>query len=140
MLLSKSGKYAIQAMIYLAEKKSNKPILIVEISKAYHIPHQYLRKIMQPLVKQRLVVGTRGPKGGMKLAKDSKEILLNQIVYAIDGLPSDTDQCVVGLDNCNDDIPCPFHDRWDPIRKQIQEMLASASLYDLAERVVEKRN
>ncbi len=139
MLYSKSAEYAIQALIYLAEKKSDKPTMISEIAKGYNIPYQFLAKIMQTLVKQRLIVATRGRKGGVNLAKDSKEIYLNQIVYAVDGPPPETDQCVVGLDKCNDDIPCPLHDQWTPIRKQIREMLASEPLDDLAERVLIKR-
>lgn len=140
MLYSKSAEYAIQALIYLAEKKSDKPTMISEIAKAYNIPYQFLAKIMQTLVKQRLVVATRGRNGGVNLAKDSKEIYLNQIVYAVDGPPPETDQCVVGLNKCSDETPCPLHDQWKPIRKQIREMLASEPLDDLAERVVEKRN
>ncbi|MCH7612003.1 MAG: Rrf2 family transcriptional regulator [Candidatus Marinimicrobia bacterium] len=139
MLYSKSAEYAIQALIYLAEKKSDKPTMISEIAEAYNIPYQFLAKIMQTLVKQRLVVATRGRNGGVNLAKDSKEIYLNQIVYAVDGPPPETDQCVVGLNKCSDETPCPLHDQWKPIRKQIREMLASEPLDDLAERVVEKR-
>jgi len=139
MLYSKSAEYAIQAMIYLAEKNTSEPIMISKIAKEYNIPYQFLAKIMQILVKQRLVVATRGRKGGVNLAKDSKDIFLHQIVYAVDGQPPDKDQCVIGLDKCSDEVPCPLHDQWKPIRKQIREMLTSEPLDDLAERVLEKR-
>ncbi|MFQ6677004.1 MAG: RrF2 family transcriptional regulator [Fidelibacterota bacterium] len=139
MLYSKSAEYAIQAMIYLAEKNTDKPIMISKIAEEYGIPYQFLAKIMQILVKQRLIVATRGRKGGINLAKDSKDIFLHQIVYAVDGPPPDKDQCVIGLDRCSDEVPCPLHDQWKPIRKQIREMLTSEPLDDLAERVLEKR-
>jgi len=140
MLYSKSAEYAIQAMIYLAEKKSEKPVMIHVIAKEYGIPSQFLSKIMQTLVKQKLIKATRGRNGGINLAKPATEIYLNDIVYAVDGLPPDKEQCVVGLDLCSDDTPCPLHEQWKPIRHQLRHMLESESLDHLAKRVIEKRN
>ncbi len=139
MLYSKSAEYAIQAMIYLAEHKPEKPVMIRKIAESYNIPYQFLAKIMQVLVKNRLIVATRGRTGGVKLGKDPKNIYLNQIVYAIDGLPPDQEQCVVGLDLCTDDAPCPLHDEWKPIRQRLRDLLAGEPLDDLAQRVIEKR-
>ncbi len=139
MLYSKSAEYAIQAMIYLAEHKPDKPVMIHKIAKEYGIPSQFLSKIMQSLVKQRLVKATRGRNGGINLAKSAKEIFLNDIIFAIDGLPPDKEQCVVGLDLCSDDTPCPLHEQWKPIRHQLRHMLDSESLEHLAKRVIEKR-
>jgi len=139
MLYSKSAEYAIQALIYLAEIKPDKPIMISDIAKAYDIPYQFLAKIVQTLVKQRLVVATRGRNGGINLARNPKEIFLNQIVNAVDGPPPTEEQCVIGLDKCSDIAPCPLHHRWKPIRTQIREMLGDEHLEDLAHRVIEKR-
>ena len=139
MFYSKSAEYAIQAMIYLAENKPDKPVMIHKIAKEYGIPSQFLSKIMQILVKQKLIKATRGRNGGINLAKPATEIYLNDIVYAVDGLPPDREQCVVGLDLCSDDMPCPLHHQWKPIRDQLKQMLQSESLEHLAKRVIEKR-
>jgi Rrf2 family protein len=139
MLYSKSAEYAIQAMIYLAEHKPEKPVMIRKIAKSYNIPYQFLAKIMQILVKNRLIVATRGRTGGVELGRDPKEIYLNQIVYAIDGLPPDQEQCVIGLDLCTDDTPCPLHDEWKPIRQRLRDLLSGENLDDLAQKVIEKR-
>ena len=50
MLYSKSAEYAIQAMVYLAEAKSEKPVMTAKIAKDYNIPYQFLAKIVQTLV------------------------------------------------------------------------------------------
>lgn len=139
MLYSKSAEYAIQAMIYLAEKNSPDPIMISEIAKAYNIPQQFLAKIAQTLVKQQMLIAIRGRNGGVKLAKDPKQIFLDKIVYAIDGPPPEQEQCVIGIDDCSDLAPCPLHHRWKVIRVDIREMLVSENLEDLAKRVIEKR-
>jgi len=139
MLYSKSAEYAIQAMIYLAELKSEKPVMVREIAEAYGIPSQFLSKIMQTLVKQRLIKATRGRKGGITLNKPAREIYLNQIINAIDGPPPEKEQCVVGLDLCSDETPCPLHEQWKPIRLKLRNMLDSESLDILAKRVLSKR-
>ena len=41
MLYSKSAEYAIQAMIYLAEHKPEKPVMIRKIAEDYNIPYQF---------------------------------------------------------------------------------------------------
>jgi Rrf2 family protein len=130
MLYSKSAEYAIQAMIYLSENKSEKPIMISKIAASYDIPYQFLAKIVQTLVKQRLVKATRGRNGGINLGRPAHEI---------DGPPPEREQCVIGLDLCSDETPCPLHDKWKPIRYKIAEMLAGEHLDDLAERVTAKR-
>lgn len=139
MLYSKSAEYAIQAMIYLAEKESPDPIMISEIAKAYNIPQQFLAKIAQTLVKHRLIVAIRGRNGGIKLARPASEIYLDQIVYAVDGTPPEQEQCVIGLDYCSDSAPCPLHHKWKVIREEIREMLVAEDLSHLAKRVIDKR-
>ena len=140
MLYSKSAEYAIQAMIYLAEYKSDKPVMTSKISHEYDIPHQFLAKIVQTLVKHRLIKATRGRTGGINLYRDAKDIYLDQIVDAIDGPPLEEERCAIGLDLCSDDVPCPIHHTWKPIKKSIRSMLSHENLEELAHRVTEKRN
>jgi len=139
MLYSKSTEYAIQAIIYLAEKKSTKPTMISKIAQEYHIPQQFLAKITQTLVKHHIITAIRGRNGGIMLARPAEDIYLYQIVQAIDGPPPEQEQCVIGLDTCSNETPCPLHNQWDQIRSDIRSMLNKDNLADLAERVIEKR-
>ena len=139
MLYSKSAEYAIQAMVYLAEAKSEKPVMTAKIAKEYNIPYQFLAKIVQTLVKHRLIKATRGRTGGINLYQDAENIYLYQIVDAVDGPPPEEEQCVIGLDLCSDATPCPLHHTWKPIKESIRKMLADENLEELAHRVVEKR-
>jgi Rrf2 family protein len=139
MIYSKSAEYAIQAMIYLTEKKPKNPVMIHEIAKEYNIPSQYLSKIMQNLVKYGFISTTRGRNGGVMLAKSPKKIFLNEIVASIDGPAPTKEKCVIGLDLCSDTVPCPLHDEWKPIRHQMRVMLETESLEHLTKIVTEKR-
>lgn len=125
-------------MIYLAEKESDDPIMIGEIAGAYGIPQQFLAKIVQTLVKHRLMVAVRGRKGGVKLARNPSEIYLPQIVAAIEGPPLEEEPCVFGLDACSDQELCPLHHQWTVIRDEIHHMLENEDLKKLARRVSEK--
>ena len=80
MLYSKSAEYAIQAMIYLAEQNTEKPIMIRKIAKDYGIPYQFLAKIIQVLVKNRFLKATRGRTGGVSLYREAKNIYLHEII------------------------------------------------------------
>lgn len=125
-------------MIYLAEKGSEDPIMIGQIAEAYGIPRQFLAKIVQTLVKYRLLIAVRGRKGGVKLARPATEIHLPKIIHAIDGPPPEEEPCVFGLDVCDDEQPCPFHPKWKVIREDINDMLAGENVQQLAKRVTEK--
>jgi len=139
MLYSKSAEYGIQAMIYLTEYRSDEPTMVSTISDAYDIPHQYLAKIVQTLVKHRLIKAKRGRNGGLFLGRNPKDIYLHEIVYAIDGPPPENEKCAIGLDLCSDETPCPLHHTWKPIKGAIREMLSSENLLELSKRVTEKR-
>ena len=101
VLYSKSAEYAIQAMIYLTENKFDSPTMIHKIASSYGIPSQFLSKIMQSLVKHRLIHATRGRTGGVTLAKSPEKIYLNDIVVCIDGPILENPQCVIGLNLCS---------------------------------------
>ncbi len=54
-----------------------------------------------------------------------------EIVEAIEG-PKPLDSCVVGLERCNDDMPCPQHDLYKPIRQRLKDYMNTTTLADLA--------
>ena len=139
MLYTKSAEYAIQAMIYLSENQTDKPTMIAAIAEAYNIPYQFLAKIVQNLVKRNLVVAKRGRNGGIILSRNPKYIYLTEIIDAIDVPHPEKERCVIGLDLCSDESPCPLHHKWKPIRTDIREMLGTENLEELAHRVIEKR-
>ena len=59
MLYSKSAEYGIQAMIYLSENRTDNPTIVSKIAESYNIPYQFLTKIVQTLVKHRLIIAKR---------------------------------------------------------------------------------
>jgi len=83
-MLSNTCKYALRALIYLGKfSEEDKRIGIKKISEDLGLSSPFLGKILQNLVKQKLLVSTKGPNGGFALAKDASEITLWDIVIKV---------------------------------------------------------
>jgi Rrf2 family protein len=129
-VLSRACEYAIQAAIYMARKPRGEYTLIREISKELDIPHHFLGKILQSLVKKGLMISHKGPKGGLALSKKPSEISMLDVVAAIDG--SDfTSRCIIGLKKCENASKCPLHVAWCDKRENLKEMFSDESLAKL---------
>jgi Rrf2 family iron-sulfur cluster assembly transcriptional regulator len=132
MFYSKSAKYAIQTMIYLAVKDQQGLIMVSEIANAYKIPQSFLSKITRTLRKHNLILTVRGRNGGVKLAKSKNDIFINDILLAIDGPESIVPKCGFGYDSCSDEYPCPFHHRWRDVITQVHSLMETETLGNLA--------
>ncbi len=126
-------------MIYLAENQDKNNIMVSKIADDYDIPRHFLAKLVQSLAKHHLIKSTRGRNGGIQLNKPARDIRIIDIVYAIDGPPPEVDMCVIGLDECSDDVPCPLHDRWKLIKEDIRTLLGHENLEHLANEIERKR-
>ncbi len=85
-MLSNTCKYAIRALIYLGNfSKNGEKIGIKKIAGDLDIPTPFLGKILQSLVKQKILSSTKGPNGGFGLGKPAGEITLYDIVKTVDG-------------------------------------------------------
>ena len=83
MIFNKKFLHAIEAILDISIYSSNAPIRAKEITKRQGIPSRYLEKILQELVHQKILKGTRGPKGGYSLGKEKRNIFLIDIYNAI---------------------------------------------------------
>ena len=134
-MLSNSCKYAIRGVIYLAlnsDKKKN--IGIKKISEDLNIPSPFLGKILQMLVKKRLLASAKGPNGGFSMAKPANEIALLDIIEIIDGLDF-FNYCLIGMKNCLDsncgEFSCPIHEKYEPIKNQLFNLFKNQTIRDL---------
>ncbi len=134
MIFSKTCNYAIRAAAYVAGKDNREFVAIKEIAENLDISFHFLTKILQMLTQKNIMVSLKGPKGGVALARPAHTINLTEIIIAIDG-PALFTHCVLGLDQCGDDMPCPLHSRWGAIRDELKKLLEETTLQNLAEEV-----
>lgn len=131
-MLSNTCKYALRALIYLG-KNSEKDyrIGIKKISEDLGLSSPFLGKILQNLVKQKLLVSTKGPNGGFALGKKPDQITLWDIVAKVDGEEFFTN-CLITLEPCKTHDPskplCPIHSQYDKLRKEITTFYKETTL------------
>ena len=134
-MFSTSCHYGLQAMIYIALHSSdNKNVDLNQIASELVIPKHFLSKILQLLVKSKLLVSMKGPTGGFRLNRPPKEITLIEVIEAIDGLDM-FNQCGIGFKRCNDKHPCPIHFEYKHVRDRIEELFKSKTLKELTEEI-----
>lgn len=114
-------------MIYIASnEQEGKRSGLKDVTEAIASPEAFTAKILQQLVKNKLLTSFKGPTGGFELS-DKQEIRLLDIVMAIDG-PKLMDECVLGLSECSGDNPCPVHHKFTSVRNQLKETLLSTDV------------
>lgn len=129
-MVSKTCKYAIQALVYLAASANHRPVVACDIADVLRVPQQFLNKVLQRMVKRGFLRSAKGPGGGFTLAKPPRAITLFDIVHTFQGT-SLFDTCVLRTEPCCLTNPCALHDRWFRTRNQIRAMLDRATIQDL---------
>lgn len=134
-MFSNSSKYAIKAVLYLAlnSDKENK-IMVKDIAEPINVPQAYIAKLLQELSRQNVISSTRGPKGGFYLSEKDRLLPLKKIINIIDG-ETRLKSCLLSLESCNDDKPCPLHKMAFPLRTALLDSFENKSIHELAQDV-----
>lgn len=134
-MFSKTFGYALRAAIYVAiHGKDDKKVSLQEVSEALSIPHHFLGKIMQDLVKHGIFDSIKGPNGGFYANAGTQRTVLIDILKITDGSLV-FDQCALGIKRCNAAHPCPLHDDFAGCRNGMIQALAEKTVGILAEEV-----
>lgn len=81
--LSKKMLFAIEAVLDIAYNAGDHPVQSGEITSRQGIPKRYLEQVLQQLVRAGILSGTRGPRGGYRLARERRQISLGEIVRVV---------------------------------------------------------
>jgi len=134
-MFSASCHYGLQAMFYIAlHSTEDKNVELNVIASEQNIPKHFLSKILQLLVKHKLLYSRKGPHGGFKLSRPPEEIRLIEVVEAIDGLDIFS-QCGIELKECDDSNPCPIHTDYKKIRNKVYNLFQTKTLENLTDDV-----
>lgn len=132
MRLTTKGRYAVTAMLDLAIHYDNGPISLADISERQGISLSYLEQLFTKLRRAGLVKSTRGPGGGYSLSRPADQVVVADVITAVDE-NTDTTRCG-GLGNCQNDEQCLTHELWVDLSNQIHDFLASISLQQIMSR------
>ncbi|MBA6151236.1 RrF2 family transcriptional regulator [Gelidibacter maritimus] len=132
-MFSKACEYGIKASIYIAlNSYDGNRVSLKEIAKEIDSPEAFTAKILQALVRDKIINSVKGAYGGFEIPKEAiASIKLSQIVNSIDG-DSIYHGCGLGLNVCDENHPCPVHDQFKTIRNELKIMLESTNLEQMA--------
>jgi len=88
MKLSTRTRYAVRAIIELAQNDSNRPLQLKIIAQRQDISVKYLEQLMAILRSAGFVRSIRGSKGGYVLARAPNQIKLNEVLHRLEGTVS----------------------------------------------------
>lgn len=131
MHITREGDYGIRSVLYLARQPFKKVSFVNEISEDYKIPRSFLAKILQKLVKAKIVRSYRGVKGGFSLAKQPREISVLEVLEAVEGKLY-VNVCLMDKKKCGFSKHCPVHNVWNTVQTRVVDALKKSTFEDLA--------
>ena len=81
-LVSRKGILAIAAVIDIAIHAHNRPVSAKALAVRHQLPARHLEPVLQALVRDGILRGIRGPRGGYELARERQQVTANDILRA----------------------------------------------------------
>ena len=137
-MLSKKTKYALKALMALAEEPPGLPILIVTIADKARIPKRFLEQILIELKGMGMVNSRKGKHGGYFLNRRPDEISIGHVVRTLDGplapLPCVSKSAYERCEECVDERTCGLRMIMLDVRNATAAILDQSTLADLMAR------
>jgi Rrf2 family protein len=131
-MLSKKCKYAIHALVYLAERYQQGPVHIQEIAESQRIPKKFLEAILLELRNARVLYSKKGKGGGYYLYKKPEEVNLIEIIRLMDGaiamLPCVSLNYYERCEECRDEHLCEIREAFLGVRDETLKVLSKNTL------------
>lgn len=132
MRLSTKGRYAVMALVDLANMGADRPVALADIARRQEISLSYLEQLFAKLRKGGAVRSVRGPGGGYMLARPAEQLRISDIVVAVDEpiratrcTPTSPEGCMANKSRCM------THHLWEGLSLQIYEYLSSVTVADV---------
>ena len=84
MRVGSKGRYAVIALVDVAQNAGSRPVALAEVAERQHISLSYLEQLFAMLRRSGLVVSSRGPGGGYRLGRSSSEISIGEVFRAVE--------------------------------------------------------
>ena len=139
-MLTNSSKYAIRAVLYLANNSSeDNKIGSKKIAEVLNIPAPFLAKTLQELTKKDIISSVKGPHGGFYLTDRNDKNTLYNIIDCVDDAEK-FNQCYLGQTECSDDKPCVIHHLYVPFKNKLLQKLKNKTILEMAKEYAKYNN
>ena len=133
-MFKKETEYALRALVYIqVENKKGRQAGIAEIAREIEAPQFFTAKILQRLAKHGFVMSRKGRGGGFFFDPGRPAVPIRDVIIAVEGDEIFTG-CGFGLKFCDENNPCPLHNRYAPIRNRINRLTSRETIQSLAKK------
>lgn len=135
-MFNKETEYALRGLVYIQlQNFDGKRPGIAEIAEQIDAPHFYTAKILQRLVRQGFIESQKGKGGGFYFDSKKPDVSLKQLIIATEG---DTlfKGCGFGLNHCDENNPCPLHNKYASIRDALNQLVTEENVQSLAQKTL----
>jgi Rrf2 family protein len=129
--LTKKADYGLIAVRHLAEHADVGACSAKDLAEMYGIPQEALAKILQQLVRSKLLSSQHGTNGGYVLSRHPREISALEVIRAIEG-PLFLTSCKSDK-GCGTSLKCTVREPLQRVSRAIEEVLGKLSVWELAE-------
>src|SRR5919109_5352397 len=109
-MLQKKSKYAIRALLALAQRPEQEPVLIADLAAQERIPKKFLEFILLVLRNKYILQSKQGRGGGYCLGRQPKAISLGEVIQPLKGplapVPYVSHTACRRCDECEDELTC----------------------------------
>jgi Rrf2 family protein len=127
-MISQTVEYALRAVAHLAAQ-SPQTCKTQQIAEVTRVPAAYLSKVLQSLVRAKIVRSQRGVGGGVSLAADPQKLTILDVVNAVEPMQRIT-TCPLELKSHGTTL-CPLHRRLDSAMAQVEAAFANTTLAEV---------
>jgi Rrf2 family protein len=135
-MFNKETEYALRGLVYIqAQNLEGRRPGIAEIAEQIDAPHFYTAKILQRLVRQGFVESQKGKGGGFYFDSKKPDLSLKQLIIATEG-DKLFNGCGFGLKQCDENNPCPLHEKYALIRDALNQLVMEENVQSLAQKIL----
>ena len=131
MMISTRGRYALRAIVDIAEQKTGEYVPLKEIAKRQEMSEKYLESILSALTRAGILAGLRGKGGGDKLAVAPESCTIGRILKIVE----DRTVMVACLEHnpnrCTRARECRTLPMWEKLQSTVDAYLESVTIASL---------
>lgn len=137
-MISKKTKYGLKALLYLARRYDQGPLLISDLSRDERIPKKFLEMILLTLKNNGILQSRKGKGGGYSLGKAPREISVGNVIRILEGplapVPCVSETAYARCGECLDERTCGIRLVMKDVRDAITNVLDKTSLAEMLDR------
>jgi len=137
MKLSTRTRYGTRALLELALREGKGPVFLKDIAKSQELSLPYLEHLVAPLISGGIIRSTKGPHGGVTLARKPEDINMKEITQIFEGSLAPV-ECVDHAEVCNRSGFCVTKEIWGKMKEAMDNVLEATTLKDLVEKQKKK--